>query len=208
MHLLNGLQRGSDRPSSTSSFIRRTTWCGQVVQWFLSTIPLSSSLMQVLYNNHDDEYDGWWVVVIMYPYRWHRWDLRSFRMMSTHSSSLCTPSTVSITINPYSSLLDYYIMLPWCSNCHRTLSICWHAMPINDVGMNQFKPLFLGTIDPTLEMSKLKMAVNSQKCIRAGRVDGLFQLSLHSLCLPPCDAYTWQIGRHFSCIEDIPHTWS
>ena len=26
----------------------------------------------------------------------------------------------------------------------------------------------IGTCDPNLEMSKLKMAVNSQKCIRAG----------------------------------------
>lgn len=37
-----------------------------------------------------------------------------------------------------------------------------------NAGMNQFKPLFLGTCDPALEMSKLRMAVNSQKCIRAG----------------------------------------
>lgn len=37
-----------------------------------------------------------------------------------------------------------------------------------NAGMNQYKPLFLGTCDPNLEMSKLKMAVNSQKCIRAG----------------------------------------
>ena len=28
--------------------------------------------------------------------------------------------------------------------------------------------LFIGTCDPNLEMSKLKRAVNSQKCIRAG----------------------------------------
>jgi alanyl-tRNA synthetase len=37
-----------------------------------------------------------------------------------------------------------------------------------NAGMNQYKPLFLGTCDPNLEMSTLTRAVNSQKCIRAG----------------------------------------
>ena len=49
------------------------------------------------------------------------------------------------------------------------------VVPVNDptllfanAGMNQFKPIFLGTADPGSDLARLSRATDAQKCIRAG----------------------------------------
>jgi alanyl-tRNA synthetase len=94
-----------------------------------------------------------------------------FSSSSLSSSNLSPPATFPWTTNQVRETFVQYFLQQQKHQYIPSSSVVPfqdESLLFTNAGMNQFKSIFLGTVDPKSTFSSLKRVVNHQKCIRAG----------------------------------------